>query len=558
MELLKYFYTQYTLRTAIVFITITIASIITAITLTALPALLLKLLGRTESRKARLLDELFIQMGIDPSPTNLLTILVIGIILQNILLGGAKIYAGFTKAKIVKDLRIKLLSSMSNTEWKFFQNQSGGRLASCLITEAEMTGNGYLSSVEILSSIVQVLAYLSVAFFLSWEIALVAIIVSLSLIALFSKFITMTRKLGSQDANLLREFTAHLTDLTRGVKSLKAMGRESYANAILDNYTKKIKTVSKKTTTITELLNAIQEIVLMVIIIFTIYYSFKNLTIPIEFAVILIFLFIRAMKLVGKAHKTYQTFAGQVAGYDGVRQLIQSAIHRSEKRPGTIKHSLLGNIRFENLSFGYTVDNPIFSDINETIYHNKLNSIVGPSGIGKTSLVDVICGLYRPLSGSIYIDDVLLSEMDIRHWRKQIGYVVQETTLLHSTIKENVTLGDPNYSDKEIKLALERAHALNFVDTLPDGIYSTVGESGSMLSGGQRQRILIARALVHSPKLLILDEATSALDRETEISIGKVFKELSKEVTIISISHRPALVDASDHIIELQGIQDTH
>ena len=147
-------------------------------------------------------------------------------------------------------------------------------------------------------------------------------------------------------------------------------------------------------------------------------------------------------------------------------------------------------------------------------HYRKLNSIIGPSGQGKTTVADLICGLYLPNQGRILVDGVNLEQMNIRHWRNQIGYVTQENTLLNTTIKNNVTLGDESFSDNAIYRALERAHCREFVEPLPNGINSQVGENGNFLSGGQRQRILIARALVHSPNLLILDEATSALDMD--------------------------------------------
>ena len=165
---------------------------------------------------------------------------------------------------------------------------------------------------------------------------------------------------------------------------------------------------------------------------------------------------------------------------------------------------------------------------------------------------DLICGLYSPKSGEIIIDGVLLSDINISNWRKQIGYVTQENNLLNASIKDNITLGDTRFSSGDINYALQKSHSSSFVDQLPLGIETIVGENGAQLSGGQRQRILIARALVHSPKLLILDEATSALDSDTEISLSKIFRELSQEITIISISHRPALVEISDQILKLE------
>jgi ATP-binding cassette, subfamily C, bacterial len=158
----------------------------------------------------------------------------------------------------------------------------------------------------------------------------------------------------------------------------------------------------------------------------------------------------------------------------------------------------------------------------------------------------------EPQKGQIWIDDQLLGAVDIRSWRRMIGYVPQETLLLHDTIMRNVTLGAAEVSEKDVENALVAAGAWEFIVTLPQGMHSTVGERGGMLSGGQRQRIAIARALVHNPSLLILDEATSGLDPESEARICETLRGLRGKLTILAISHQPTLVNAADRAYRIQ------
>jgi ATP-binding cassette subfamily C protein len=160
--------------------------------------------------------------------------------------------------------------------------------------------------------------------------------------------------------------------------------------------------------------------------------------------------------------------------------------------------------------------------------------------------------LIRPKQGEVFIDDLPLAQTDLRSWRKMIGYVPQETLLLHDTVLINITLGDPELRKEDAEYALRAAGAWEFVTALPQGMYSTVGERGGMLSGGERQRIAIARALVHKPKLLILDEPTSALDRDSEAAICETLQQLSGDYTILAISHQPALMNAADRAYRLQ------
>ncbi len=167
----------------------------------------------------------------------------------------------------------------------------------------------------------------------------------------------------------------------------------------------------------------------------------------------------------------------------------------------------------------------VLKNITIEIPSRTFTSIIGPSGAGKTTLVDLVTGLFEPIKGQVLIDGVPLPELDLRKWRRMIGYVPQDTILLHDSIFSNVTLGEPSFSEEDVEHALKAAGAWDFINAMPEGVQTIVGERGAKLSGGQRQRIAIARALVHRPQLLILDEATSALDPETEAAICQTLKD---------------------------------
>ena len=183
----------------------------------------------------------------------------------------------------------------------------------------------------------------------------------------------------------------------------------------------------------------------------------------------------------------------------------------------------------------------------------SFTAIMGPSGAGKTAIADLLTGLLRPQQGQIWIDDIPLDQVDLWEWRRTIGYVPQEPFLLHDTALWNVTLGDPELSEADAEAALRAAGAWEFVTELPQGMHSSVGERGTALSGGQRQRIAIARALAHRPKLLILDEVTSALDPENEAAIRRTLQGFRGRLTILAISHQPAVVEAADRIYRIQN-----
>ena len=549
MHLLRYFYSRYPARSFIVCIAVTFASVITAATLMAMPVLLISMVGK-ETAKVQMFFQFFESIGITPTTENMVTFLLVGITIQSIIVGIARIYAGFTVAKIVKDLRIRLLTSVSQTEWKFFTNRSSGDYTAALVSEAERSGQGYMTLVDIICTLVQMIAYLTIAFLISWQVATIAIITSLLLLLLFSRLVEYSRKVAADTTVIIRKITSQLTDSYRSIKPLKAMAREQHVQAVLDSYAKQLKVTYRKSTIASETLDMFQEIILMTTIVLTVYFSFRHLELPLAYGFILVILYLRSMKFFGKAQKLHQKFVDDNEAYKQLIELIDLNIANAERRDGVKQHLLNGDIRFENISFSHP-DKPVLKKASAIVYQYQLNSFVGLSGAGKTTLVDLLCGLHQTGSGQILINGIPLNELDIRHWRRQIGYVTQENSLLNSSIKDNVSLGDPNYSNDQIITALAKAKAMDFVAELPMGIETVVGENGAQLSGGQRQRILIARALVHSPRLLILDEATSALDSQTELALSQIFKALSHEITVISISHRPAIVDISDHVYQL-------
>jgi ATP-binding cassette subfamily C protein len=234
-----------------------------------------------------------------------------------------------------------------------------------------------------------------------------------------------------------------------------------------------------------------------------------------------------------------------------LRKSIRQAEKAREISEGTGQPKLESAIRMDRVSFAYG-DKKVLQDVTLRIPTRSLTTIIGSSGAGKTTLVDLIIGLYKPDQGAVYLDNVPLTEIDLKQWRHQLGYVPQEQLLLHDSILTNVTLGDPQLTEADAEDALKAANAWEFVSGLPDGMHSSVGERGTKLSGGQRQRIMIARALVHRPSVLILDEPTSALDPASEALISETLRRLRAEYTILAISHQPALAELADVVYRLQ------
>jgi len=211
-----------------------------------------------------------------------------------------------------------------------------------------------------------------------------------------------------------------------------------------------------------------------------------------------------------------------------------------------------GNVSFKDINFSYEPGSElVLKNINLEVKPAQIVAIVGPSGVGKTTLVNLIPRFFDPSSGQIEIDGININDVDLRSLRAQIGLVPQETFLFGGTIRENIAYGRPNAKIADIERVAKAAYAHNFIKSLPDGYETASGERGVKLSAGQRQRIAIARALLKDPRILILDEATSALDTESEHEVQDALDILMKGRTTFVIAHRLSTIQNADRILVL-------
>lgn len=239
----------------------------------------------------------------------------------------------------------------------------------------------------------------------------------------------------------------------------------------------------------------------------------------------------------------------------GATGRIQDLLKLDQEEKGTHETAVLQKeLSFENISFGYSKDKPILSGITFTLQPNQSIALVGPSGGGKTTIFSLIERFYQPVSGTIKIGDKDIRSLDLRSWRKQIGYVSQDSPVMSGSIRDNICYGlEREVSDEEVAQAAIKANADAFIRKMPDGYDTEVGERGVKLSGGQRQRIAIARAILKNPSLLLLDEATSNLDSESEVLVQQALKNLMKGRTTFIIAHRLSTVVDADQILVLEN-----
>ena len=405
-----------------------------------------------------------------------------------------------------------------------------------------------------IANVIQTIIFLVVAFAVSWKLASASLIAGVIILAALHFFVRMAEKAGRRGIKRSRELVTQLSDAIVGIKPLKAMAREDEFARLFSKKISQIRTATKQEIVSKNVLGNLQEPLLMVMLAGGFYVLVTYLHMPVATVLVTGILLQRTVNNIGKLQTQYQEAIASESAYQSVRRITDEAQREREPSFGERPATLSQGVSFRNVSFAYGAA-PILSHLNLEVPAHALTLVVGSSGTGKTTLTDLLLGFYRPSQGEILIDGLPLNDIDLRSWRRSVGYVPQELILLHDSIHANITLGDSSIDEGRVMAALNMAGAADFIARLPEGLATEVGEKGARFSGGQRQRIAIARALVHRPKLLILDEVTSALDAATEAEICDNIREISKTVTVLAISHRQAWIDIADHVFVL-GSQD--
>jgi len=505
-----------------------------------------------QSEFAQMITGLLQRVGITPSVGSLLVVGVVGIVIKSALLLVADRQVGYTKARVTTDLRLRLLRAVMSSRWDYFVHQPIGRLTNSMATEAWRASIAYEFGVGIIAYGLQAIIYGVVAFMVSWQATLASLGAGMVILFLSHFLVKMTRKAGKRQTNLLKSLLARMTDTLNSVKTMKAMGRESLADGVLQTETSRLNQALEKEVFSKAVLSATQEPMFAIVIAVGMFVLLQRWQMPIAEVLVLVLVLTRVLLHLGKIQKHYQKMVAAESAYWSMLEAVEQADAKREEYSGDAPPLLDRGIELAGVGFSYD-GVPLLGDVNMTIPAGALTTIIGQSGSGKTTILDLIAGLHRPDSGVITVDGVSLATLDLRKWRRQIGYAPQEAILLHDSILNNVTLGDPALSEEDARVALEKADAWAFVDEMEGGLETNVGERGARISSGQRQRIMLARALVHRPRLLILDEATSALDRASEEAICNTLKSLCGELTIVAVSHQPALAAFADVVYRMSA-----
>jgi len=490
-------------------------------------------------------------INLTPTLLTLLAIIVVSISLKAIIVFQAMRYVSYVSTDIARDFRLKLISALMSAKWTYFSGLSIGKISNSISSEATRAGHCYLLFGRTIASLVQTVIYIVAAFLVSWQVSLIAIVMGIVVAVFVKGFITMSRRAGNDLTVYMNQMISQLNESLSGIKPLRAMGQEENYIKQLNQYTTDVMRAQKKQALSNLLLQIVYEPIAVLLLAVGLFYILSYTQTPVASVLLLAFLFYRLLTQANLLQSFYQNMIQNESAVWSMLDEINAAKTQDEKLSDGATPTLNKEITLDGISIKYD-DTEIFSNFSATIPKNKISVLFGPSGTGKTSLIDAILGFIPYANGDIKIDKMSLSDIDLKAWRKKTGYVPQETFLFHDTIKQNITLGNADYSDDDIHHAMEQSGAQGFITDMPDGMNSIVGERGGKLSGGQRQRIAMARALIRKPDLLVLDESTSGLDAETEDKILETLKSLSNDITIILISHNPKILDIADHVIQIE------
>lgn len=552
MRIIFAFGRSYPARTVLMLLSLLLAGVVESVSLsTMLPLISAVLEDQPHSKLAVQVFGIMDTIGLQPSIPNMLVIIVVGMTLSNLLILLGNRQVGYTVAHVATDLRIDLIKASLGSRWEYYLRQPAGALANAVATEAFRASTAYEHAANMLALAIQAAAYAIIALFVSWQAAILALLIGFVLLVAVRGLVKTSRRVGKSQTRLMRELLVYLTDTLASVKPLKAMARDDIADSLLRHHAGELNAALEREVMSRETLRALQEPMLAVLAATGLYAGLVIGGLPLSSVMVLIFVVVRMLGLLHKAQQRYHRMVAQESAYWAINESIDNAIADAEPVGGNCAPALKRHIVFENIHFGYG-GRQVLDDVSMSFAVGSFTTMIGPSGAGKTTVLDLICSLLAPQSGRIRVDDCDLHDLDRRAWRRMIGYVTQETLLLHDSILANVTLGDRALTAADAERALRQVGAWQFVQECPGGLQSIVGERGAKLSGGQRQRIVIARALAHRPRLLILDEATSALDPESEADICQVLKNLTPGITVIAVSHRPAMIRIADQILEVR------
>ncbi len=456
--------------------------------------------------------------------------------------------------KVIRDVKDLVYGKLQTLSLDYFTQKRSGELISRITNDVRLIENAVSYAItDLVYQSFQVISFALLTFFINWKMALISVVV-LPVVAIPIVVVgKVLRKLSKRSQEKMADINSLLTETFIGVRIVKAFCAEQREITKFKKQNQDYYKIAMKSIKRMLLLGIATELVGVAMALFIIFYGGRQVIEgSLSFGVFALFMaalltLIRPFKKLSQVNSIMeQALAANTRIYE-VLDITPSIKEKSSAEElGGFKESII----FENVWFNYA-EQEILKGINLEVKKGEMLAIVGPSGVGKTTLVDLIPRFYDPKRGRILIDGRDIQGLILKSLRQQIGIVTQETILFNDTIRNNIAYGKPDASQREIEQAAAQAYTQDFIRHLPLGYDTVIGDRGAKLSGGERQRIAIARALLKNPPILILDEATSQLDSESERIVQEALDRLIQGRTVFVIAHRLSTVRNAKTIIVL-------
>jgi ATP-binding cassette, subfamily B, bacterial len=459
---------------------------------------------------------------------------------------------------IIGSLQKRVLKNYIDADFEFYVNNKQGKLIHNSTIAADKTANLIMTSIRVLNDIFGLLMLTGFLFALTWKGTLLIII---SGVIYFSLVKSIANKImyrcGKLQLEADREKNVILNELITGIKTVKVyqsffVWRQRFVNAVETSITNLFKVLMGRV--VPELFIRLIFFVLIAISGIFIYINTNGNILPViplfgTFGLVAS----RVLPVVQSLGGNIMALAESLPSAKIIYQLLNEETNKVVES-SVVLETFNEEIEFSNIWFKFNAkDDFLFKGLCFTVQKKKVTAVVGPSGFGKTTLINLLLRLYSPSKGTIKIDGVDISAYSIQSTLKHFGYVSQETFIFNSTVKNNIRFGMKNCTDEMIEEAAKLANADEFILKMTDGYDSMVGDAGIKLSGGQRQRIAIARAILRKPEIIVLDEATSSLDNISEKKVQEAINKISKNTTVLVVAHRLSTIKNADKILLLSG-----
>lgn len=460
-----------------------------------------------------------------------------------------------TRQLIKRDLESNLFSAITNSSIRLYHEMNSGNLISSMASYTASIVAFIFVLLNLVTNISKLFVYLALLLFISWKFTLIVILIELAFFPIIKIIINRIKNTSHSITQIVSNLYFRMIEMLQNIPLIKIYGTEPQETSRFNSLATDLALLEYKQSKQTTLLPFITEIsvvgAIIILLILSIYLLKLNVINQLPFIISFLYVFLRLFNETNILLRSVSGMFEHAPAFNTYENNLNRAKNLTPLNGTKIIKTFQDKIEFRHITFGYHTDHPILKDLDITFPKGSFTAFIGETGSGKTTIANLITGLFFVDQGVIFIDNTDIKDLDMRFWRNKIGYIPQDSIILNDTAATNIAYGAPDATPSDIERAARLADIHNFLSNLPDGYNTRLGERGAKLSGGQRQRIAIARALVRNPEILILDEATSALDSKTEFGIQKALERALAGRTVIAIAHRLSTIQKADNIITL-------